>query len=283
MEEQNSSSSSNQFQLLREIIATLRDPIKGCPWDKEQTHSSLRPYLIEETYEVLEAIERGDMPELCKELGDVLLQVVLHSQLAEEKGAFSAIDVIETLCKKLIVRHPHVFQTDSENLVTSSDQVKVQWEQIKEQERQIESAESNQSLNKIEDNTNTILGGVPKALPALLRAQRVSEKAARIGFEWPTVAGIQDQVLDEVREFAAAIKNNNKEEIIDEFGDIFFSLVQLARRLSIDAETALQQATDKFTRRFTAMEKQSKSPLSSLTLDELQLLWEGVKDEEQRL
>jgi MazG family protein len=282
MEDQKSSSNSNQFQLLREIITTLRDPIRGCPWDREQTHSSLKPYLIEETYEVLDAIEREDMAELCKELGDVLLQVVLHSQLAEENGAFSVIDVIETLCKKLISRHPHVFQKNNKNPVTSSDQVKVQWEQIKEQERRIESGGSTTSTGKIENTTSTILSGVPKALPALLRAQRVSEKAARIGFEWPTIAGIQEQVLDEVREFVTAEKSNDKKEMIDEFGDILFSLVQLARRLSIDAESALQQATDKFTRRFTEMEKQSKVPLSSLTLDELQSLWEGIKYTEKK-
>ena len=255
------------FQQLVQIIKRLRDPETGCPWDKAQTHQTLKKNLIEEAYEVLDAIdiitpENGSLECLKKELGDLLLQVMLHSQIAEDNKIFSIADVISQLNDKLIRRHPHIFGDAS---ASSPDEALENWERSKSKER---------------TSDEGILSGVPKNMPALLRAQRVSEKAARIGFEWATLEDIGEQILDEVKEFVVEYskESTNAAAIADEFGDILFSLVQMARRLNLDAEDMLQQSTNKFVKRFSTMERLSEKPLDQLTLQEMDRLWVQVKE-----
>lgn len=252
---------SKSFENLLEIVRILRDPDKGCPWDKEQTHKSLTPYIIEEAHEMVEAIETNES-ELPKELGDVLLQVLLHSQIGKDEGKFSIEDVVFKLSEKLIVRHPHVF---GDTKAETSKKVLENWEQIKQKELKM---------------NESILDGVPKRMPALLRAQRTGEKAARVGFEWDTLEEIKNKVLEEINEFLE-IDPNDKERLEDEFGDIYFALTQLARRLHLDSEKALHRATDKFTRRFQELERRAKKPLTDFTLGELDLIWEDIKKDEK--
>lgn len=250
------------FSDLVAIVKRLRDPNGGCPWDIEQTHESLKPYIIEEAYEVIEAID-AKSPDLPGELGDLLLQVLMHSQVASDDKRFTIDDVIEKICHKLITRHPHVF---GEVNVEGSKEVLKNWERIKQKEL---------SPGK------SIVDGVPRGMPALLRGQRIGEKAARVGFEWPTVEGVRDKVLEEVREFAeACLDLEDKEKLSDEFGDILFSLTQLARRLDINSEDLLHKAIDKFSRRFKAMESEAPKALHELTIDELDGIWERVKARE---
>jgi MazG family protein len=253
---------SKSFENLLEIVRILRDPERGCPWDKEQTHQSLTPYIIEEAHEMVEAIETNEN-ELPNELGDVLLQVLLHSQIAKDEGNFSIDDVIFKLSEKLIVRHPHVF---GDTKAEDSKKVLQNWEQIKQRELK---------------QNKSILDGVPKRMPALLRAQRTGEKAARVGFEWDTLDQIKDKVLEEINEFLE-IDPNDKERLEDELGDIYFALTQLSRRLNIDSEKALHRATDKFTRRFQELERRANRPLTDLTLGELDAIWEDIKRDEKR-
>jgi tetrapyrrole methylase family protein / MazG family protein len=251
------------FQKFVDVIAKLRDPNGGCPWDLEQTHQSLKPYVIEETYEVIDAIDLGP-DKLKEELGDLLLQVVLHSQIASDNKTFSIADVIEIVTNKMIKRHPHVFGDKS---FATSEQVLRNWEQIKSKE--------------LEPN-KSILDGVPNSMPALLRSQRVGEKAARVGFEWPTLEGVRDKVFEEMQEFLEVCtnKDSNREKLEDEFGDILFALTQLSRRLKFNAEDLLSRSCNKFIRRFKAMEKKASGDLSKLNIDELDKLWEEVKSVE---
>jgi tetrapyrrole methylase family protein/MazG family protein len=255
---------TKSFDSLCNIIARLRDPVSGCPWDKEQTHSSLKPYVIEEAYEVVDAIDESPTA-LKKELGDLLLQVMLHSQIASEADQFSAHDVVEALITKLIDRHPHIF---SDTKAGTSKEVLENWEKLKAKEK---------------DGKESVLSGVPKTMPALLRAQRVSEKAARVGFEWTTFGEIKAKVLEEVKEFAAECNDQaaSKDAVEDEFGDVLFSLVQLSRRMGFDAEAALQKSTNKFVRRFQKVEERVKSPISETAIEELDRLWNAVKKEEK--
>jgi MazG family protein len=248
---------------LLKVVQDLRDPDTGCPWDREQTHQSLTKYLIEEAYEVVDAI-RMTPNTLPEELGDVLLQILLHCQIASEEKRFSFEDVCRSLKEKLISRHPHVF---GDQKAATSAEVVTLWERRKQAE----------SPNK------GPLDGVPQSMPALLRAQRISEKAARVGFEWPTLDGIGEQILDEVREFVEASRNMEHEEVFKEFGDILFSLVQLSRRLGFEAENALQESNIKFLRRFRTMERLAHRPISEHTLDELQDLWIRAKSEEHTI
>jgi MazG family protein len=252
------------FERICLIVKRLRDPHDGCPWDKEQTHESLTPYVIEEAFEVVEAITQNKN-DLKKELGDLLLQVLLHSEIASETSAFNINDVCEAISTKLITRHPHVFgDIDAK----TSDVVLKNWEQIKQKE--LKSGES-------------ILDGVPTRMPALLRAQRVSEKAARVGFEWSTLDDIKAKVFEEIQEFLAEVNESApKEKIEDEFGDIYFALTQVARRMHLDAESLLHASTDKFTRRFKEVEKRLTKPIKDMTLNELDIIWEQVKTEERQ-
>jgi tetrapyrrole methylase family protein/MazG family protein len=273
---------SERFTKLVGLMATLR-AVNGCPWDRKQTHESLKPYLLEETYEVLETIDQRDKEKLREELGDVLLQVLFHSQIAAEAGTFTVEDVLETLADKLIRRHPHVFgnggQTGSP---THSEQVLSQWEHIKRAER--DAAGSTQSA----------LEGVPKTMPALLRAYQTQARAARVGFDWPHNAAGLDQILGKVAEEVDELKGalaqagaepaqNRPEEQADieaELGDILFSLVNLARFVKVNPEEALRRSTNRFINRFHLVEAQAREKgrsLTEMTLAEMDELWDEAK------
>ncbi len=252
------------------IIKELRHPVTGCPWDLEQDHRSLRPYLIEESYEVLEAIESNDDTELASELGDVLLQVVLHSQVAEERGAFSIEDVINEVSEKMIRRHPHVF---ADVKVGSADEVVSNWEQIKIKERE----------SGCETRPQSLLAGIPNALPALIRAQRLGEKAAKVSFDWENVEGVWAKVAEELHELSQevfsqkAIESERKTALMHEMGDVLFSLCQLSRWLGISAEDALRECCARFTDRFRRMEQSATRPFSDHSANELEELWQQAK------
>lgn len=252
------------FKKLVEVVAKLRDPNGGCPWDLEQTHQSLKPYVIEEAFEVVDAIDEGSA-KLKDELGDLLLQVMLHSQIASQEGTFCITDVLRSITEKMIKRHPHVFGDAN---AKTSDQVLKNWEKIKQKEL---------APNK------SILDGVPKGMPALLRSQRVGEKAARVGFEWPTLEGVRDKVFEEMQEFLECCTDSSlpKEKMQDEFGDILFALTQLSRRLKFNSEDLLNQACNKFTNRFKKVEMRAGKDLSEFSIDELDRMWEEVKSEEK--
>jgi tetrapyrrole methylase family protein/MazG family protein len=247
------------FEGLRRIIARLRGP-DGCPWDRVQTHASLKPYLLEEAYEALTALDEADPDKLCDELGDLLLEVFLHVQLAEEAAEFTVEDVVYRIASKLVRRHPHVF---GEEQADTPEQVMARWETLKQGERGSE---------------GSALAGVPPALPALARAQMLLGRAARAGFQWPQTADVLVKLEEEIRELAEAGDADHKRE---ELGDVLFLLVNLARYLELDAEEALRLANDKFYRRFTTMETIARERgllLADLPLGELQALWEAAKE-----
>lgn len=250
------------FDDLIEIMARLR---AGCPWDKEQTHRTLVPYLIEETYEVVEAIEHGDDDALRDELGDLLLQIVFHSQLGQEVGKFTVADVVDALSNKMVRRHPHVF---GDAIIEDVDAQWKSWEQLKSQE-----ATGQKRKSRLE--------GIPKHMGALQRGQRMQEKAARVGFDWPNVSGVLDKLHEELNELAEARREKQDDPYVrEELGDVFFTIVNLARALGIDAETAMREANEKFYRRFAFMEERASADgknLSDLSLDELEELWQLAK------
>ncbi|MBS4024402.1 MAG: nucleoside triphosphate pyrophosphohydrolase [Clostridia bacterium] len=237
----------------------------GCPWDREQTHSSLKKYLIEEAYEVIEAIEEKNMYNLCDELGDLLLQIVFHAQIAKEKKHFNINDVVEAITTKMVRRHPHVF---GQGMVQSSDEVLKNWEQIKKEEQGEQEGEKKTFLR------------VPAGLPGLMKSQKLQQQAARVGFDWPDMTGVMAKIKEEWQELAEAIDSGDEEQINEEFGDVLFALVNLARFLKIDAEEVLQQTCTKFTLRFRMMEQEvgeKKLDLGELNLVELENLWENAK------
>ncbi len=245
-----------EFDELVAIIARLRGP-GGCPWDREQTHSSLKGNLTEEAYEVLEAIDKGDMRDLCEELGDLLLQVVLHAQIAKDDGDFEISDVICGISTKLIHRHPHVFG-DAE--VKDTQQVIAHWETLKR-----------------EEGKGSLLSGLPKDMPSLSYAQAMQRRVARVGFDWEEVKDVLHKLAEEVAEFEAAEVHRRK---VEEFGDILFTLANVARRLDIDLEAALRGANERFYERFCHMEelcKQRGISLAGLSLGEQDALWEEAK------
>ncbi len=247
---------------LIEIMARLR---ASCPWDREQTHRTLVPYLIEETYEVVEAIEQNDGAALCEELGDLLLQIVFHAQLGSEVGAFTVADVVDALSNKMVRRHPHVF---GDAVIEDVDAQWKNWEQLKSKEATGQKRKSR-------------LDGIPKHLGALQRGQRMQEKAARVGFDWPDMSGVLDKLHEELSELAEARREKQDDpHVREELGDVFFTLVNLSRALGIDAETAVREANEKFYKRFSFMEqyaaKDGKS-LTDLSLDELEELWQLAK------
>ncbi len=247
---------------LVEIMARLRD---GCPWDREQTHRTLVPYLIEETYEVVEAIEAEDLNALCEELGDLLLQIVFHSQLGAETGKFTVADVVDALSNKMVRRHPHVF---GDAVIEDVDSQWRSWEKLKAQE-----ATGQKRKSRLE--------GIPKALGALQRGQRMQEKASRVGFDWPNIGGVLDKLHEELTELAEAQRvAHDDPHVREELGDVLFTVVNLARALGIDAETAMREANEKFYRRFAFMEERAAAggkTLSDLSLDELEELWQLAK------
>ena len=248
---------------LLEIMRILRSP-GGCPWDREQDHASIRKSLIEETYEVIEAINREDDVLMCEELGDVLLQVVFHAQMAQERNAFDFAAVCDGICKKLIERHPHVF---GDTVADTSDEVLVNWEQIK-----------SRSKNR-KTQTDKMLA-VPRELPALMRSTKIQEKAAKVGFDWPDAQGAFDKVDEETRELREACGSGDGKRIREELGDLLFSVVNVSRFLNVDAEEALTDASDKFLRRFSIVEKLADErgmDMKSSSIEQLDLLWEEAK------
>jgi MazG family protein len=258
-------SAAEAFAELVRIMARLRGP-GGCPWDREQTHASIKPYTIEEAYEVAEAIDDGDDRELCKELGDLLLQIVFHAQMAAEENRFTIVDVVRAINDKLIRRHPHVF---ADAKVEGTADVLRNWSRIKAEERQASADRS-------------ALAGVPRSMPALLRAQRLGEKAAHVGFDWDGAAGVQAKLHEELAELDAALASGDRGAVEEELGDLLYAATSLARHLDLSAEHALSRAADRFARRFRHMEaalaaqKRHVRDASSAELDEL---WEEAKRE----
>src|SRR5881409_450978 len=257
-----------QFERLLEIMRRLREP-GGCPWDREQTRASLKPFLVEETYEVLEAIESGEAEALREELGDLLLQVVFHAQIAAERGEFDMAALLARLVDKMISRHPHVF---GETTLGTPGEALAQWEAIKHRE-------AHEAGRR-----RSVIDGVPRALPSLLRAQRITSKAARVNFDWPDARAAWSKVEEECREVADALAVDDRARLQDELGDVLFSLVNVARLASIDAEEALQGAIEKFRRRFTGMEDDLSArgkSAGSVSQAELERSWEAVKAQER--
>lgn len=271
MTEDTNSTAADAMLRLLDIMAKLRTPNTGCAWDLEQDFSTIAPYTIEEAYEVADAIDRKDMPELKEELGDLLFQVVFHSQMAKEEGAFKFEDVAEAINAKMIRRHPHVFA--NEDARTANQQVAA-WEVIKAQER-ASKAES--------DTTSSALDGVALALPSLLRAEKLQKRAARVGFDWTDAAQIFSKLDEEADEVREAIETGDTDKIEDEVGDLLFVAANLSRRLDIDPEQALRRANAKFERRFRAMEALAASEgksFSDLDIDAQEALWQRVKRSE---
>jgi tetrapyrrole methylase family protein/MazG family protein len=247
------------FEGLRQIIARLRGP-DGCPWDRAQTHASLKSYLLEEAYEALAALDEDDTDKLCDELGDMLLEVLLHVQLAEEAREFTLEDVVYRIASKLVRRHPHVF---GEEQADTPEQVMARWAALKQEER---------------GDEGSALAGMPLAMPALACAQRLQERAARVGFQWPDIRQAQGKLEEEIGELTAAGDAEHKRE---EMGDVLFMIVSLARYLELDAEEALRLANGKFSRRFTSMEAIARERgllLADLSLPDLEALWEEAKE-----
>lgn len=248
---------------LIEIMRLLRSE-NGCPWDKVQTHESIKKSLIEETYEVIEAINKKDNVLLCEELGDVLMQVVFHAQIENEKGSFDFSDVTDGVCKKLVERHPHVFGGIT---VKDSDEVLRNWDAIK-----------SKSKNR-KTQTDKMLS-VPRELPALMRSEKIQEKAAKVGFDWDNADGAFEKIDEETQELKQAVKNGDKANIYEELGDLLFSVVNASRLLKVDAEEALTSSADKFLKRFSAVESlagQRGIDMGGASLSELDRLWDEAK------
>jgi MazG family protein len=249
-----------KIETLRAIMKALRAPVNGCPWDIEQSFETIAPYTIEEAYEVADAIANGSRAELCEELGDLLLQTVYHAQMASEEGSFTFDDVVEAICRKMIRRHPHVFGDET---ARSAKLAKGFWEEMKSRERKDQPQQG-------------LLATVPVALPGLTRAVKLQAKAARVGFDWPSVDNVYDKIAEEIAEFREAPPENKDEE----FGDILFAMANVARHLGIDPEAALRGTNEKFTRRFAHIERRlaenDKAPKDS-NLDEMDGLWNEAK------
>jgi len=264
----------DKFEQLITIMRTLRAP-GGCPWDREQTHASLRPFVLEETYEVLEAIDTGDMGDLREELGDYLYEAVFLAQISEEAGQFSIGDAIDAIREKLVRRHPHVFarQGDDESITTG--QVIERWETMKARERQ--------AKGDTPQREKTTLSGVPKTLPSLLRAYEISSRAAAVGFDWTKAEDVLDKIEEEVAEVRSEVESGATGHLSraeEEMGDLLFAITNLSRKLGIEPEGALRRANEKFTKRFEAMERAFSARgqiLSETTLNEMEEEWQRVK------
>ncbi len=254
---------SDPVARLRAIVSLLRSP-EGCPWDREQTHSSLRAGLLEEACETIDAITRADDANLREELGDLLLQVVFHTDLAAERGAFTLEDAARETCEKLIRRHPHVF---GDAVAGDSATVLRQWEQIKRQEK---------------GDRTSILDGIPRSLPALIRAANLQKKAARVGFDWPDASGVIDKFREELAELSLEMETGDPQRLEHEMGDLLFTAVNMARRLGVEPELALEHANQRFIGRFRHMEQATAArdeKLEDLTLEQLEALWQAAKTE----
>lgn len=255
---------------LLDIMARLRDPQTGCPWDLKQTFATIAPYTLEEAYEVADAIEHGDLEELRGELGDLLFQVVFHARMAEEQGAFAFDDVAQAICDKMIRRHPHVFG-DAD--FADEAELRQAWEAAKQAERG----------HRQQDDS--ALAGVARALPALVRADKLQKRAARVGFDWEDASGAFDKVREEIAEVEQARAGADPDALEDELGDLLFAMVNVSRLLGVDAEHALRRANAKFERRFRAMESHlaaaGRADLGQLDLATLDAAWEAIKAEER--
>jgi tetrapyrrole methylase family protein/MazG family protein len=254
-----------EFDRLVSLFERLRGP-GGCPWDAEQDHKSISRSVIEEAYELFDAIHMGDIEHIREELGDVLLQVLFHSIIAKDKGEFTIIDVIDDLTQKLVSRHPHVF---ADARIDSSKEVIRNWEKIKESERD-------------KSRRDSILDGIPDSLPSLLAARKIQSVASRVGFDWQNASGVIEKLREEIGELDEALEKGKKDEVKDEIGDLFFSIVNLARLLEVDPESALRGTNRKFRKRFSSIEKEAKIrgiDLNEMTLQEMDEIWDRAKGE----
>ena len=250
----------NELSELIQVIAKLRAP-DGCQWDREQTHMTLRPNMLEEAYEAVDAIDANDMKPLKEELGDVLLQVVLHAQIASEEGCFTIEDVAKGIKDKIIHRHPHVFGNTE---VNSTQEILDNWDKLKAEEKK---------------HRTSAMDGISKAQSALMSAQKISKKAVKTGFEWPSIESLYECIESEFKEFKDAVAESDKEHMEDEFGDILFATVNLARWYKIDAEQALLRANKKFMARFRKMEQLATKPLEEYSFEEFDSLWKQAKSQ----
>lgn len=261
---------SHNVEELLQIMACLRDPRKGCPWDRKQTWESIAPYTIEEAYEVADAIEEEDYSELKNELGDLLFQVVFYAQMGKERGLFDFDAIVDGICEKMIRRHPHVF-AEAEHGDDAA--LKEAWEQEKSRER------------AHKGTRNSALAGVAQALPALVRSDKLQKRAARVGFDWPDAGGAMHKVMEELAEVQDAIDNRTPQAVEEEVGDLLFAAVNVARLLGVDAEQALRQGNRKFERRFHELERylqdSGQEDLRKLTLQQLEQAWQQVKNQEK--
>jgi tetrapyrrole methylase family protein / MazG family protein len=255
---------NKDFQRLVELMATLRGP-EGCPWDRKQTSESLKPFLVEECYEVVDALEDGSPEKIREELGDLLFQIVFHARIAEEQGQFTMDDVITGIHEKMVRRHPHVF---GDERLSTDKEVLANWEEIKKKEK------GNQ-------DRKSVLEGVPKELPSLLRAHRLQERAARVGFDWAHLNEVLPKLDEEITEFKESLKAEDAGKIEEELGDLFFTLVNVSRFLGVNPDEALRKTISKFIHRFRAIEEHAANSgrsLNDMTLDEMEALWQKAKD-----
>lgn len=273
---------STDISRLIEIMEALRDPETGCPWDIVQTFETIKPYTIEEAYEVADAIERSDMDDLCEELGDLLLQVVFHSRIAEEMGSFSFGDVVQAVTSKMIRRHPHVFAVSDAD---TPESVKLQWDQIKAAEKR-ERLERRASRGVSDDPKAGFLGSIQRSQPALTEALKLQEQAARVGFDWSAAEPILDKIEEEIGELRQALAEGRSESISDELGDLIFAMVNIGRHVKVDAENALRGTNTKFRRRFRHIETSlaaSGETLEAASLERMEELWQAAKAIERQL
>lgn len=258
------------IERLKNLMATLRDPKNGCPWDTEQTFETIAPYTIEEAYEVSDAIARSNMDDLREELGDLLFQVVFHARMAEELSEFDLNTVCDDLTRKMVRRHPHVFETGDNR--TASEQT-LAWEEMKAAERK----------TKAKNQEASLLDGIAHALPALMRAEKLQKRAARAGFDWPDISGVTDKISEEAKEVAEAAENKDPDSLEDEIGDLLFAVTNLGRHLGVDPEKALRRTNAKFTRRFTYIEEAARNrnrSLSDMSLEDMETHWIAAKMDE---
>lgn len=273
---------SRDIKGLLDIMAALRQPETGCPWDVVQTFETIKPYTIEEAYEVADAIERADMHDLCDELGDLLLQVVFHARIAEEAGEFAFGDVVEAITKKMIRRHPHVFDRSDAD---TPERVKAQWDAIKQAEKR-ERHEQRQNRGLPPENDAGYLGTVQRSFPALVEALKLQERAAKVGFDWSEPEPILDKIEEEVGELREALRQGDRKKVADELGDLIFAVVNIGRHTDTDAEMALRGTNAKFRRRFAHIETElaaAGETLEQATLERMEELWQAAKAIERQL
>lgn len=267
---------SKDISRLIEIMAALRHPETGCPWDIVQNFETIKPYTIEEAYEVSDAIERGDMDDLCDELGDLLLQVVFHARMAEEAGEFSFGDVVNAITAKMIRRHPHVF---ARSAADTPDAVKIQWDEIKQAEKR-ERAERRSRRGITEDVNSGFLGSVQRSFPALTEALKLQERAAKVGFDWSAPEPILDKIEEEIGELRTALREGDQAKVSDELGDLIFAVVNIGRHVKADPEQAVRRTNTKFRRRFSHIEQVLEAEgetLKDATLERMEEIWQAAK------